>query len=283
MKVLINCWQLLTGYFCRYFQRHKNKPIETEVKGSYNMGIICPECGHKNELDALYCDECGSELPKSAPASDINPEIENTAAENSDVLDSVERSNASLESDREFETVDVIPEDRSPASESEEGAESNASEQKEEFVSLPLSALENKEPSVPLSTATRLEFDEEETPQPSPTVLQLSQATLVDTKSETRFELPTAKNTIYIGRPNEELPVQVDLSDLEDADIISRVHAAIHVEDDRFFLEDAGSANGTWLNGEQLKPGIRFRKLLKSGDEIAFGKKQSIKLTFEQD
>ena len=299
MKVLITCWQSLTGYFCRYLQRQLHKPIETEVKGSYKMGLTCSECGHNNELDALYCDNCGEKLPKYAPASDSKPEIEDTA-ENSDVLDSVpnETSKMPSEGDREVvtsETADVVATQEQPeASEASESigdrqdtevAEANAPEQKKEFISLPLSELENTQPSVPLSTATRLELSDEEEapPQPSLTVLQLSQATLVDKKTDTRFELPTTKNTVYIGRPNEELPVQVDLSDLEDADIVSRIHAAIHIEDEKFFLEDAGSANGTWLNGEKLKPGIRFRKLLKSGDEIALGRNQLIKLTFEQD
>ena len=152
-----------------------------------------------------------------------------------------------------------------------------------------MSELENIPSSIPLSTATRLELSDEEEEllkqanAPSPTVLQLSQVALIDIVTETRFEFPTTKKIIYIGRANEELTVQVDLSALKNADIISRVHAAIHLEEEKFFLEDAGSVNGTWLNGEKLKTGIRFRKEINSGDEIAFGKNQSIKLTFEKE
>ena len=225
----------------------------------------------------------------------ISSEIEETQ-KNYDVSDSLgdRISHSTSEDDREVSTSGILDvadtEEKTATLEpvvetlcvSEAEAEARQDTKIEE--ANVLKELENTQPSVPLSTATRLELSDEEEapPQPSLTVLQLSQATLVDKKTDTRFELPTTKNTVYIGRPNEELPVQVDLSDLEDADIVSRIHAAIHIEDEKFFLEDAGSANGTWLNGEKLKPGIRFRKLLKSGDEIAFGKKQSIKLTFEQ-
>ena len=223
-------------------------------------------------------------------------EIEETQ-KNYDVSDSLgdRISHSTSEDDREVSTsgiLDVADTEEKTATlepvvdpQSVSEAEASARQDTKIEEANVLKELENTQPSVPLSTATRLELPDEEEAQlqtSSPTVLQLSQAALVHKKTDTRFELPTTKNTVYIGRPNEELPVQVDLSDLEDADIISRVHAAIHVEDDKFFLEDAGSANGTWLNGEKLKPGIRFRKLLKSGDEIAFGKKQSIKLTFEQ-
>lgn len=167
----------------------------------------------------------------------------------------------------------------------EEETEIIVNKKESEYITFPLSQLENNSASIPLSSATRLEFSDPEEanlqPAVSPTTLQLSRSVLVDKQTDICFELPATKNTIYIGRTNEEFPVQIDLSALKDSDIISRVQAAIHLEGENFFLEDAGSANGTWLNGEKLRSGIRFRKQLRSGDEIAFGRKQSVKLTFE--
>lgn len=48
---------------------------------------------------------------------------------------------------------------------------------------------------------------------------------------------------------------------------ISWNHAKISVESGKFFVEDVGSSNGTWVNGEKIK-----RRELKANDVIYFGK-----------
>jgi pSer/pThr/pTyr-binding forkhead associated (FHA) protein len=48
----------------------------------------------------------------------------------------------------------------------------------------------------------------------------------------------------------------------------SRRHAKIYYEQDRIFLEDVGSTNGTQVNGEPLPPNQRIE--LKDGDKISF-------------
>ena len=105
-------------------------------------------------------------------------------------------------------------------------------------------------------------------------------AILIDVETEEEFVLPKDEKISYIGRLNDEFPIQVDLSNINRADLISRVHAAIHYENEVYYLEDAGSANGTWLNDKQIKPGTRFRQELNSGDTIAFGRNQTIELIF---
>lgn len=56
---------------------------------------------------------------------------------------------------------------------------------------------------------------------------------------------------------------------------ISKLHAQIHTERDeesseeRFFISDAGSANGTWVNGKTLKTGAPV--LLHAGDKVTIG------------
>jgi DNA-binding winged helix-turn-helix (wHTH) protein len=48
---------------------------------------------------------------------------------------------------------------------------------------------------------------------------------------------------------------------------VSRVHARLGAEGGRLWVEDAGSKNGTWVNGERRTG----RTLLEDGDEVAFG------------
>lgn len=120
---------------------------------------------------------------------------------------------------------------------------------------------------------------EEIVPEPEPEPVA-PEAALVHTETGQRFEVPL-ENTIYIGKPNEEIPIQIDLSQLPESDIISRVHAVLHHEGDEYFLEDAGSMNGTSLNEEALRPGTRFRKKITPGDTITFGRKRQVSFRFE--
>ncbi|MGK7945426.1 MAG: FHA domain-containing protein [Microcystaceae cyanobacterium] len=115
----------------------------------------------------------------------------------------------------------------------------------------------------------------------SPPSFPYIQAILIHEKTKTRFELPQDKQFIYIGKVNEHIPIQVELSKLPNAHIVSRVHCVIHADGGDYYLEDAGSLNGTAINGVSLKPGTRFRQKLKPGDLIILGKNRKIKLRFE--
>ena len=48
---------------------------------------------------------------------------------------------------------------------------------------------------------------------------------------------------------------------------ISRQHARLRRQDDGYYIEDLGSKNGTFLNGQPLPPFVPHR--LKDGDELA--------------
>jgi pSer/pThr/pTyr-binding forkhead associated (FHA) protein len=54
---------------------------------------------------------------------------------------------------------------------------------------------------------------------------------------------------------------------LQDDGYASRYHAWVAFEQERFWVEDLGSTNGTLLNGQQLER----RELLASGDIIKIG------------
>jgi hypothetical protein len=111
------------------------------------------------------------------------------------------------------------------------------------------------------------------------TQLQQTTARLFHIQSNSVFELPLHVNVIHIGKPNGQIPPDVDLSGVTDSDIVSRVHADIRVEGDTFYLEDLGSSNGTYVNNLPLQPGDRHR--LRPGDRIALGKGDKVSFLFQ--
>lgn len=131
---------------------------------------------------------------------------------------------------------------------------------------------------------TVLDMPDEPEPEPAPPEPKPPIAWLISETGD-RFELPMLP-ILYLGKPNDEIPVQVDLSRVAESEIISRVHAVIHrinrdEQPEAFYLEDAGSLNGTILNGEPLQAGTRHRKLLKPGDTITLGRKRQINFRFQ--
>jgi hypothetical protein len=51
---------------------------------------------------------------------------------------------------------------------------------------------------------------------------------------------------------------------------VSRRHARVHQQKAQFFIEDLGSANGTFLNGQRLTPYLPHP--LRDGDEVQLGR-----------
>lgn len=103
------------------------------------------------------------------------------------------------------------------------------------------------------------------------------EADLPETGAFLRFERGGIFSLIgretLIGRTDAKsgVFVDVDLSPyLTDPKIVSRRHAQIQQDGDRFYLVDLASVNGSKLNGEQIKP--KERKPLWDGDMIEFGR-----------
>lgn len=93
--------------------------------------------------------------------------------------------------------------------------------------------------------------------------------TLINSQSSSpprEFEL--IKSEIIVGRDDGvDIPIP--------APAVSRRHIRLMMEGEGYVIEDLGSSNGTFLNGERL----RERKALKSGDEIRLG--QAITLVYK--
>ena len=94
---------------------------------------------------------------------------------------------------------------------------------------------------------------------------------LLDMDVNAQFPLP-ADNEITIGRvdPHRGIRPDIDLSKFDPASRISRRHARITSRSGQFYVEDLGSANGTFVNGRtRLKPQEPYP--LVNGDVIKFG------------
>ncbi len=78
-------------------------------------------------------------------------------------------------------------------------------------------------------------------------------------------QFKTESNSIIFGRyPSPDQHVDIDL--VED-DYISHVHAGLTFENNEYWIEDLGSANGTWVNGVEIKTETR----LMPGDKVQVG------------
>ncbi len=112
-----------------------------------------------------------------------------------------------------------------------------------------------------------------------PTHIQTLLATLVHVQTKVELELPIHFTVIHIGKPNEEVPPNVDVSGFPHSQVVSRIHANIIRDGDDFYIEDKGSANGTYINHTPLPVGNRHR--LKTGDRIALGKEDKVSFIFQ--
>lgn len=230
------------------------------------MSITCPECGSVNPPESqYYCGECGIELSKT----EGTPEpVAEKSAPSPERLPNPRPPKAAKGAPPAAEkplppTDEPRPTDESvaPPSPEEKAPESPP-----------------PRPSVLASAAPPAR------PAPAPmagTRLQLTQAFLVHIGTGERFELPIGRSLVYIGKPNQELPPDIDVSHLPDTDVVSRIHATIYIEGEQYALEDAGSSNGTYLNGELIRAGARFRRPLTSGDTLSLGKGDKVSFRFE--
>jgi DNA-binding response OmpR family regulator/pSer/pThr/pTyr-binding forkhead associated (FHA) protein len=82
----------------------------------------------------------------------------------------------------------------------------------------------------------------------------------------------TVNQPVSFGRAAStgSLKSHVDLTRYDAANTgVSRLHMLLHHKDGQFFIEDADSINGTYLNGDPVKP--RSMTVVKNADEIRLG------------
>jgi pSer/pThr/pTyr-binding forkhead associated (FHA) protein len=107
----------------------------------------------------------------------------------------------------------------------------------------------------------------------------MQSASLLHLQTNTKIELPSNLSVIHMGKPNDQIPPDIDVSGFPNSDIVSRIHADIRVEGDAYFIEDVGSSNGTYINHTPLPRGNRHR--LRAGDRISLGKGDQVTFLFQ--
>lgn len=111
------------------------------------------------------------------------------------------------------------------------------------------------------------------------TQLQLQRASLLHLQTNTNLEISPNLDVIHLGKPNGQIPPDIDVAGFPDSEVVSRVHADIRVEGDAYYIEDVGSSNGTYINHVPLLRGNRHR--LRAGDRIALGKGDLVTFLFQ--
>lgn len=124
-----------------------------------------------------------------------------------------------------------------------------------------------------------LNLASDDRPQCLTPVEQAAQVYLQHILTQTRLNLPSGQSSIYLGKPNDRIPPDIDVSGFPNAEIVSRIHANIRLEGDVYYVEDVGSSNGTYINNVPLNVGSRHR--LTEGDRISLGKGDKVTFQFQ--
>ncbi|QLE57861.1 FHA domain-containing protein [Nostoc sp. TCL26-01] len=239
----------------------------------------CPNCGVTVQADAAFCGQCGFNLHSSAAApvatvATVAPDIpmEVPPLVNPDPLLELLQPNAlgldpvanqnPLEASAIPPTAMAAPPETPAAPPPTVVATPVMAEQS--MPTPPPEPAPEPEP-VPVPVAPPVA-----PPSPARTQLQQVTAWLVHVQSDREIELSPNLSVIHIGKPNDRIPPDVDVSGFSNSEIVSRIHADIRLEGDAHYIEDVGSSNGTYINNLPLLPGNRHR--LRPGDRISLGK-----------
>lgn len=282
---------------------HSNPDAATQCEACYTplpTTIPCPNCGNPVQTEAVFCGNCGHnlkpDLPQAsenqsvavpsgtptvvsaapeAPPNPVNPVTPDPTIPVNPVPPNLEKSNES-NAPATAPTVPVIPEP-DPAIE--------ANLTPVPTVVSPPPAAPEPVPQVEVSAPAPLPPVSAVPPTPpvvgtvAKTQLQQTSARLLHVQTNTTLELPGNISVIHIGKPNDLVPPDIDVSGFPHSEIVSRSHADIRVEGDVYFIEDLASSNGTYINNAPLPKGNRHR--LRPGDRIALGKGDLVTFVFQ--
>lgn len=243
--------------------------------------MACPRCGAGVQADASFCGQCGLNLksvPASAPVAPpavevvMTPPVAPEAASLSPAL-TVDRGAAppvpSVPSVTPAPTppVDPVPVLEEVAVPSVgDGVASSGDPVAADVAESPAPA-EEVVPPVPAAVPD------------SRTQLQQQTARLLHVQTNLAIELPQNLALVHLGKPNDRVPPDIDVSGFPHSEIVSRIHADIRIEGDSYYIEDVGSSNGTYINNMPLPMGNRHR--LRTGDRIALGKGDKVTFLFQ--
>jgi hypothetical protein len=233
--------------------------------------IICPNCSHQNPDGATYCDACYTPLP--VVTSITCPNCDSAVLSDASFCGSCGFNLKSPERTSE-QSANLMPEETDNTSVLEETPNPQID---------PILVSEQSVPDSPvlddddLILIPLIEPDLE--PKNPRTQLQQVGAFLIHVQTNVNLELPNNLQVIHIGKPNNMIPPDIDVSGFPDSDIVSRVHADIRYEGNAYYFEDTGSSNGTYVNNSVLPAGNRHK--LRPGDRISLGKGDRVSFIFQ--
>jgi pSer/pThr/pTyr-binding forkhead associated (FHA) protein len=220
--------------------------------------MACPSCGATIQSDAAFCGQCGYNL-QPTPTS---PSLEEEAA-----LPTVVSPPAAPVTPEPLVTPEPVA---SSTLESPVLEKSNPEPDPIGVVSVANTGEINSTPST-VSAANTASTN---------TQLQSQSAHLLHIQTNVTVELPPNLPVIHVGKPNELVPPDIDVSGFPSSEVVSRTHADIRVEGGFYYIEDVGSSNGTYVNNIPLTKGNRHR--LRPGDRISLGKGDLVSFIFQQ-
>ncbi|NJN01889.1 MAG: FHA domain-containing protein [Leptolyngbyaceae cyanobacterium SL_1_1] len=242
--------------------------------------IVCPNCSHQNPEGAVQCEACYTPLPSTMACPSCGATVQSDASFCGQCGFDLRTVTPAADSDEGVTTPEVTVPVAVPQLEQLEPLVSP-----DPLVTVPPSAeVTNLDPPPPAATT---DAEAESSPVPPPvsaasgtsTQLQVSQIRLLHVQSETVVEIPSTLSLIRLGKPNDRVPPDIDVSGYPDSEVVSRVHANIRVEGDIYYIEDVGSSNGTYVNNMPLPYGNRHR--LRPGDRISLGKGDKVSFIFQ--
>lgn len=241
----------------------------------------CPNCGASVQTDATFCGQCGFDLRTTAAVSQSA-----SAAYIPPTVVAAPPAAASVSVPPLTSPAPLVQPDPLVTAGSTAGAQSGAATPAAATVppvsvsppvaQQPISA--PPPPQTPPPAAVTPTPPPTQPRNPSKTQLQVQVAKLRHVQTNTELELPQHLSVIHIGKPNDLVPPDIDVSGFPNSEIVSRVHADIRVEGDCYYIEDTGSSNGTYINNLPLGRGNRHR--LRPGDRIALGKGDLVTFVF---
>lgn len=241
--------------------------------------IVCPNCNHQNPDGAVQCEACYTPLPAMTACPNCGASVQTDASFCGQCGFNLKSVAAEIlaEPIQEFPAGDLS---------SLPGLAVPDLELPPNVIVSPPVAQPDPMPAASLAALVPPTAQPDATgdatppiPLESHTQIQYQVARLLHVQTNTILEVPTTLGVIHIGKPNDRIPPDIDVSGFPNSEIVSRIHADIRVEGDAYFIEDVGSSNGTYINNLPLSMGNRHR--LRSGDRIALGKGDKVTFLFQ--
>lgn len=263
---------------------HQNPEAAVQCEACYTplpTMVNCPSCGASVQADASFCGQCGFNLQAHHAGATV--EASGSAALGSPDLGSSELDLPDLVELEPLIQPDPIQPDPLALNSSEAvSVDPNAMPSGSPLaadVSSSVPSTATPSAATPSAATPSAATAMAAGPASSPTQLQTQVARLLHVQTNTLVELPVNLAVIHIGKPNDRIPPDVDVSGFPHSEIVSRIHADIRIEGDNYYIEDVGSSNGTYINNAPLPSGNRHR--LRPGDRIALGKGDKVTFLFQ--